>query len=63
MPYVNIHMIGTATTEQKAEVAEAVTEALVRILGKDRDRTSVLFHEMSPESWAVGGVLKAERDR
>ena len=60
MPYVNIHMIGAATPEQKAEVAEAVTEALVRILGKDRERTSVLFHEMAPESWAVGGRLKSE---
>ena len=59
MPYVNIHMIGTATPEQKAEVAEAVTEALVRVLGKDRDRTSVLFHAMEPENWAVGGRLKS----
>lgn len=60
MPYVNIHIVGTATREQKAQLAEEVTDAVVRILGKDRDRTSVLIHEMAPENWAVGGRLKSQ---
>lgn len=60
MPYVNIHIVGTATREQKAELATAVTDAVVRILGKDRDRTSVLIHEMAPENWAAGGRLKSD---
>lgn len=59
MPYVNIHLVGNATAEQKAELAEAITDAIVRILGKDRDRTSILIHEMPPENWAVAGRLKS----
>ncbi|MGD8320620.1 MAG: 4-oxalocrotonate tautomerase family protein [Gemmatimonadota bacterium] len=58
MPIANIHIVGTATRAQKAELVKEVTDAIVRILGKDRNRTSVIIHEMPSDNWGVGGLLR-----
>ncbi len=58
MPYVNIQIVGSATREQKERLVAEVTESLVTILNKDRDRTTVVIQEVSPENWGIGGLLR-----
>jgi 4-oxalocrotonate tautomerase len=58
MPYVNIQIVGSATREQKERLVAEVTESLVSILNKDRDRTTVVIQEVASENWGIGGLLR-----
>ncbi|MCB5184658.1 4-oxalocrotonate tautomerase family protein [Methylobacillus gramineus] len=57
MPYVNIKVAGALTREQKAKIAEEVTDTLERIAKKPRSYTYITFDEVSGENWAVAGEL------
>ena len=60
MPYVNIRIAGTLTREQKAKIAEEVTDTLERIAVKPKSYTHITFDELSDENWAVAGKLLDE---
>ena len=60
MPYINIRTAGTLTREQKAQIAEEVTEMMERVAGKPRSYTYVTFDEVAEENWAVAGKLLDE---
>lgn len=61
MPMVQISMISGRTKEQKAALAQDVTEAVMKHTGASRDGTSVMFIEVDRDSWAVGGTLLSDR--
>ncbi|GAB7563223.1 hypothetical protein LG202_12620 [Methylobacillus methanolivorans] len=57
MPYVDIKVAGTLTREQKAKIAEEVTDTLERIAKKPKSYTYITFTEVAGENWAVAGDL------
>ena len=61
MPFVDIRLVGSATREQKAAIAADVTQSLVERLGKPAAAVQIVISEGSPENYAAGGQLIADR--
>ena len=61
MPFINVKMLAGRSTEQKRELVEALTQALVDTCGADREGTTVVIDEYEREHWAKGGVLISDR--
>jgi 4-oxalocrotonate tautomerase len=61
MPYVRVQIIAGRTDDQKAELAEAITGAMERIIGSNPASTIVVFEDVSKENWAIGGTLVSRR--
>ena len=57
MPYVNIRIAGTLSREQKAKIAEEITDTLERIALKPTSYTYIAFDELPDENWAIAGRL------
>ncbi|MBI4300802.1 MAG: tautomerase family protein [Chloroflexi bacterium] len=60
MPIIRVEMWPGRTQTQKAELAKAITEAVVRIAKTTPDQTIVVFQDIRKEDWATGGVLASE---
>lgn len=57
MPYVNIKITREgATSRQKAQLIEGVTELLVNVLEKNPATTFVVIDEVDMEDWGIGGL-------
>jgi 4-oxalocrotonate tautomerase len=61
MPFINVKMLSGRSTEQKRELVEALTQAIVDTCGADRAGTTVVIEEYEREHWAKGGVLISDR--
>jgi 4-oxalocrotonate tautomerase len=57
MPYVNVQITAGASREQKAQLVQAFTDALVRILGKKPEHTHIVLQEIEDENWGYAGML------
>jgi 4-oxalocrotonate tautomerase len=57
MPLINVKLIEDVfTPEQKREIAEALTEAMVSIEGENmRGVTWVVVEEVASGDWSIGG--------
>jgi 4-oxalocrotonate tautomerase len=54
MPYVNIRITKEgATSEQKLELIEGVTDLLQRVLNKNPATTFVIIDEVEMDSWGL----------
>ncbi|MBI4339130.1 MAG: tautomerase family protein [Chloroflexi bacterium] len=60
MPIVRVEMWPGRTQAQKAELARAITDAIVRIAKTTPEATIVLFEEVAKENWSQGGKLASE---
>ncbi|MDP6379839.1 MAG: 2-hydroxymuconate tautomerase [Phycisphaerae bacterium] len=60
MPLVRISMWPGRTTEQKANLATAVTETVVKAIGAPPEAVHVMIEELPKENWAHAGKLHAE---
>ncbi len=60
MPIVRISMWPGRTKAQKAELARAITEAVVTIAHTTPDATIIVFEEVAKGDWAQGGRLASE---
>ncbi len=60
MPVVRIEMWPGRTLTQKQELAQAITEAMVRIARTTPDATIIIFDEVAKENWAQGGALASD---
>ena len=66
MPYVNIKLIeGVFDTDEKREMIEKVTEALIEVEGESmRGVTTVVVDESKSGDWGIGGqAMTAEAVR
>ncbi len=63
MPYVNVQITRGATRDQKAELVDSITQALVRVLGKKPEHTHIVIQEISEDSWGYSGLLTDEWKR
>ena len=61
MPIVKIELYAGRTKEQKAELAKAITDAVVDIAKTTADDTIVIFTDVERENWAKAGILSSER--
>ncbi len=61
MPIVRITWFAGRTKEQKAELAKAITEAVVRIGQTKAESTLIVFEDVPKENWAQAGTLAADR--
>ncbi len=57
MPLINVRLIeGVFTPEQKQQIQERLTEAMVSIEGENmRQVTTVIVDEVPSGQWAIGG--------
>lgn len=60
MPYVNVRITKGATTEQKRQLVEEVTDTLVRVLGKKPEHTHIVIDEIELDNWGYMGRLTSE---
>jgi 4-oxalocrotonate tautomerase len=62
MPYVNIKITREgATTAQKAELIQGVTDMLRDVLGKNPQTTVVVIEEVDTDNWGIAGETITER--
>jgi 4-oxalocrotonate tautomerase len=61
MPLVTIHMYEGRTVEQKRELAEAITEAVVRIAKTTPDATEIVIIDVPRHNWAKAGKLASDQ--
>ena len=60
MPIVKVEMWPGRTQEQKAELARAITDAMVNIARTTPEETIVVFQDVAKEDWAKAGKLASE---
>ncbi len=55
MPYVTVKMLEGRNEEQKKNLVEKVTDAVVETTGATREKVVVFIEEMPKNHYAVGG--------
>jgi 4-oxalocrotonate tautomerase len=60
MPTLHVELFEGRTVEQKAALAQALTDACVRVLGGQPDAVDVIFRDVARHDWATGGKLWSE---
>ncbi|WP_409303286.1 2-hydroxymuconate tautomerase [Peribacillus sp. SCS-155] len=55
MPYVTVKMLEGRSEEQKKNLVEKVTEAVVETTGAPKDKVVVFIEEMSKNHYGVAG--------
>ncbi|NKB28406.1 MAG: hypothetical protein GKR99_12945 [Rhodobacteraceae bacterium] len=63
MPIVRVTMAEGRSASQKAAFAREVTDSLVRHCGAHAEHVYVLFDDVPPDEWLVGGETITERKR
>ena len=61
MPVVRVSFHEGRSREQKREIAEAITDALVRVGGSQREAVNVIFDNVAREDWVIGGAPEHAR--
>ena len=60
MPIIRVELWPGRTHSQKAELARAITDAVVTIAHTTPEATIVLFEDVAKENWAQGGKLASD---
>lgn len=60
MPYINVRILKGATTAQKRQIVEEMTDTLVRVLGKKPEHTHIVIDEIELENWGFSGMLTTD---
>nr|WP_312987478.1 tautomerase family protein [Comamonas koreensis] len=55
MPMVRIEMSAGRSAEQKQQLAQAMTEAMVRYSGCTTESVQIVFSDIAPHNWVIGG--------
>lgn len=63
MPFMTLQIGKGHSIEQKRELATALTDALVSVLGTRPEWVTIHIDEFERENWAVGGELHADKPR
>ena len=61
MPVITIEWLSGRTKDQKAQMAKAITDAMVDIGKTDADGVHIVFHDAPKDSWSAGGVLYSDK--
>lgn len=63
VPTIRVELFEGRSAEQKRQLAQALTEAVVSTLGGSADGVDILFYDIARQNWATGGVLWSDRNR
>ena len=63
MPVVRVAFYEGRSVEKKRAIAEAITDALVRIGGSNRAGVHVIFENIAKENWVIGVPPRPESRR
>ncbi|MBY3381821.1 tautomerase family protein [Rhizobium laguerreae] len=55
MPHVKIELLAGRTDEKKAQLASEITTAVSKILGSNSNDVTVVFSDVRPTDWYIGG--------
>ena len=61
MPTLRVDLFEGRTEVQKAELAKALTDACVKVLGGNADSVDILFYDIARHNWATGGRLWSDK--
>ena len=61
MPIVRVEMWPGRTHAQKAELAQSITDAMVKIANTTSEATIVVFEDVDKGNWAQGGKLASDQ--
>lgn len=61
MPVVHIHMLEGRSVEQKKQLAEAITAAMVNIAQTTPEAVVIVMDDHPRTSWAKSGKLMSEQ--
>jgi 4-oxalocrotonate tautomerase len=61
MPVVHIHLIKGRTKEQKAAMADEISDVIHKHAGAPKEVVIVTFNDIEADSWAAGGTLFADK--
>ncbi len=56
MPVVTVEWLEGRTQQQKNQLVEAITTALVEITKVSKDQVWIVFQDVKRSDWAMGGV-------
>jgi 4-oxalocrotonate tautomerase len=60
MPTIEIKWFDGRTSEQKAKLSKAITDAVVDIGKTTPEATHIIFHDIKKSDWAQSGKLVSE---
>lgn len=59
MPIITVQMFGGRTDDQKEQLAKEFTDTLVEVCGLKPEGVQVIYADLKPHDYAVGGKLFA----
>ncbi|MGQ9661689.1 MAG: tautomerase family protein [Kiritimatiellia bacterium] len=60
MPILRVSLWAGRSKEEKANLAKALTETMVKTAGVPAQAVTIQFEELPKENWATGGQLHSE---
>lgn len=60
MPLIQVSMRAGRTRQQKQQLIQLLTEAMVKGAGARRERVTVIIYEVEAENWATDGKSLAD---
>jgi len=63
LPTIRVELMEGRTPEQKKNLVQALTQAVVDTLGSKPESVDVLLFDVSPSNWATGGELWSEKKK
>jgi len=61
MPTIRVELFEGRSVETKRELAKALTEAAVKVLGGSPGGVDILFFDVPRHDWATGGQLWSDQ--
>jgi len=56
MPVVRVSFYEGRSVEKKRQIAELITDAMVKVGGSKREGVHVMFENVPREDWVIGGA-------
>lgn len=56
MPLIHIHLFPGRSDVKKTELARAITHACESVIGGNPEDVEILFSEVEPRDWFIGGT-------
>jgi 4-oxalocrotonate tautomerase len=63
MPTIRVELMEGRTPEQKKNLVQALTQAVVQTLGGSSESVDVLLYDIKRSDWATGGMLWSEKKK
>jgi len=60
MPILKVSLWSGRSKEQKAELAQALTDTMVQVAKVPKEAVTIMFEELPKENWASNGILHSE---